>query len=161
MVIGWRIFYALRVLGVKKMRVLGNVNVNCALNWDYWDYFGSVLCAHVWCMILHCLAWIGMWFGYDFGWFVCVNRGKLCKSRPSEVISSKRELQNLVFSSASRFLSRRMVPGLSDGYSRLGESGSPKRGLVVVWCSLRRILVQARFVCFEWMYNSLRRAGLA
>ena len=59
---------------------------------------------------------------------MCVNRGKLCKSRPSEVISSKRELQNLVFSSASRFLSRRMVPGLSDGYSRLGESGSPKRG---------------------------------
>ena len=59
---------------------------------------------------------------------MCVNRGKLCKSRPSEVISSKRELQNLVFGSASRFSPRRMVPGLSDGHSRLGDSGSPKRG---------------------------------
>jgi len=38
---------------VSKMRVLGNVSVNCALNWDY---FGSELCVHVWCMILHCLA---------------------------------------------------------------------------------------------------------
>jgi len=64
---------------------------------------------------------------HDFGWFVCVNRRKLCKSRPSEVISSKRELQNLVFGSASRFLPRRMGSGLTDRHSRLGESGSPKR----------------------------------
>ena len=42
--------------GWKKMRVLGNVIVNCALNWDYWDYFWSVSCAHVCCMILYCLA---------------------------------------------------------------------------------------------------------
>jgi len=50
---------------------------------------------------------------------------------------------------------------LSDKYSRLGENGLPKRGLVVVWCSFRRILVQARFAVFERMYDSLRRASWA
>jgi len=75
--------------------------------------------------LLFGMNWIVV--GCDFGWFVCVNRGKLCKPRPSEAISSKQVLQNLVFGLVLRFSPRRMVSGLSDRHSRLGESGSPKR----------------------------------
>ncbi|QCD86986.1 hypothetical protein DEO72_LG3g1517 [Vigna unguiculata] len=53
--------------------------------------------------------------------------GKLFKSRPSEFISSKRELQHLIFGYVLRFSPRRMGFGLGDGHSRIGESGSPKR----------------------------------
>jgi len=78
-------------------------------------------------MILYCLGMNWNVVGYNSGWLVCVTRGKLCKPRPSEVISSKRELQNLVFGLMLRFSPRRMVSGLSDKHFRLGESGSPKR----------------------------------
>jgi len=48
--------------------------------------------------------------------------------RPSESISPKRELKSLILGLGSRFSPRRLVSGLSDQYSRLGERGSPKRG---------------------------------
>jgi len=35
---------------------LGTVSANNALNWNCWDCFGSELCVHVGCMILHCFA---------------------------------------------------------------------------------------------------------
>ncbi|QCE02883.1 hypothetical protein DEO72_LG8g899 [Vigna unguiculata] len=59
---------------------------------------------------------------------VCVNRDLFCKFRPSESISPKRELQNFVSVLGSRCSLRRPVLVLSDRDSRLGESGSPKRG---------------------------------
>jgi len=74
----------------------------------------------------YCGIFLGLvWYGFE--WFVCVNKGKLFKSRPSEFISSKRELQHLIFGYVLRFSPRRMGFGLGDGHSRLGESGSPKR----------------------------------
>ncbi|QCD90317.1 hypothetical protein DEO72_LG4g1272 [Vigna unguiculata] len=47
---------------------------------------------------------------------------------PKRAISPKREVQNLVSVLGSRCLLRRPVLELSDRDSRLGESGSPKRG---------------------------------
>jgi len=46
--------FMLCVLGAKKIRVLSNEKCELCFNWDYWDYFGFVLCTHVWCMIFHC-----------------------------------------------------------------------------------------------------------
>ena len=58
---------------------------------------------------------------------MCVNKDQFCKFRPSESISPKRELQNLVSGFSSRYSLRRPVSVLSDEDSRLGESGSPKQ----------------------------------
>jgi len=52
----------------------------------------------------------------------------LCNFRPSESISPKREFQSLVLGFGSHFSPRRLVSGLSDQYSRLGDRGSHKRG---------------------------------
>jgi len=101
-------------------------NVDCAFT-GLLGLFRVVLCAHVWVYDFPFVSMNSSVVWHEFGWLVCVNRGKLYKSRPSEVISSKRELQNLVFALVLRFSPRRVVSGLSERHSRLGESGSPKR----------------------------------
>ena len=74
---------------------------------------------------LFCMNWNLVW--YWFWWIVCVNRDQFCKYRPSESISPKRELKNLVSGFRSRCSLRRPGLVLSDEDSRLGKSGSPKR----------------------------------
>jgi len=63
-------------------------NVDCALT-GLLGLFWVCIIAHVWVYDFPFVGmnWSVVW--HDFGWLVCVNRGKLCKSRPSEVISSK------------------------------------------------------------------------
>ena len=55
--------FMLCVLSAKKLRVLGNEKCELCFNWDYWDYFGSVLCPHVCCMIFHCWHELECGFG--------------------------------------------------------------------------------------------------
>jgi len=74
------------------------------------------------------LVMIGWCFGIVFGELCAWTKGKLCKSRSGESISSKRELQNLISGFGSRCSLRRPGCNLSDRHSRLGENGSPKRG---------------------------------
>jgi len=54
-----------------------------------------------------------------------------------------------------------MVPGLSDGHFRLGESGSPKRGRKEVCACWARLLVQARSLACWASLVSLRRDNFA
>ncbi|QCD96100.1 hypothetical protein DEO72_LG6g802 [Vigna unguiculata] len=61
---------------------------------------------------------------------------KPCKSRPSDAISPKRELQSLVFGPGSRYLPKRPWMGLSDLVSRSSERHSPKRGREETWIVL-------------------------
>ena len=90
-----------------------------------------------------------------FGMFCCVNWARLgelsawselelCKSRPSESISPKRELQSLIFGSGTRISPRRLWTGLSDLVSCSSERHSPKRGREETWMFWVRLLAQAR-----------------
>ena len=85
---------------------------------------------------------------------------KLCKFRPSESISPKRELQTSFLVFGSRCSLKRPVLGLSDKYSRLGENGSPKRGRDEACMSWARLLVQARsFGVLSDRYSRLGENG--
>jgi len=60
------------------------------------------------------------------------------------------------------FSSRREVLVLSDRYSRLGQSGSPKRGREVVWCNFFVESSFRRGLCvFGHRYDSLMQEELA
>ena len=111
-----------------RRRVLGTVSVNYVVNRDYSDYFGSELGVHVWCMILHCLAWIGMWFGLGCGELCAwteTNSASFAQASPSRL---SRSCRTSILFLGSRYSLSRPVLELSDKDSRLGESGSPKRG---------------------------------
>ncbi|QCD96424.1 hypothetical protein DEO72_LG6g1127 [Vigna unguiculata] len=87
--------------------------------WSYeWKITGSNLGRHKVAKPFYALYVLGM----------RVFERKLCKSRPGDSISSKRELHNLLSGFGSRCSLRRPGWGLSDRRSRLGENGSPKRG---------------------------------
>jgi len=62
---------------------------------------------------------------------------KLCKFRPSDSLSPRRELQEFIQGLGSSISLRRPRFGLSETKSRSGKSGSPKRGReeFCVWLS--------------------------
>ena len=67
-------------------------------------------------------------FWYGFGGLCARTEAKLYYFRPSELLSPKRKLQNLVPGFGSSISLRRSLLGLSERFSRSGENGSPKRG---------------------------------
>jgi len=75
-------------------------------------------------IVLVMICWC---FGIVFCEMCAWTERKLCKSRSGESISSKRELQNLVYGFGSRCSLKRLGWGLSDRHSRVGENGLPKR----------------------------------
>ena len=86
------------------------------------NYASDVAC---YLFVLEVLKWcLALVLGELSAW----TERELCKSRPSESISPKRELQNLGSVLESRCSLKRPVLKLSDRDSRLGENGSPKQG---------------------------------
>jgi len=84
------------------------------------------------------------------------------KSRPSDSISPKRELQSLIFGSGARYSPRRPWMGLSDLVSHSGERHSPKRGREETWIVLSAKPHPGEEFCgFKRTRVSLRRDGLA
>ena len=113
---------------------LGTISATYVLNLNFRKYFGFELCVHVWCIILDCLPWIGVWI-----WVCCCclcvwNGTKVCMSHSSEPGSPRRDMQGLVPLFCLRLSLRRRIFGLGERSSRLGEWVSPKRELERVGC---------------------------